>query len=126
MHLLTIDDEVRGRIRKLIAYAKEHPTTLEELRAIFSGEMEAVGYKEEYRLVIAGHYKVVYSQEHQPDGNLYHHLSISVPKRGEGKYPSVPAFELIMEEFGMGSSLSDCARIWDDEGAINAVKKVEE
>lgn len=123
MPVLIIDDSVRDEIKKLIGYAKEHPSTLEDLANIMIGKQQAVGYDTKHYLVISGHYRVVYSQEHQLDRNLYHHLSISVPERGLGKVPSRQAVEMIMEEFGMGDDVMKC-HAWLEDNAVNIIKKI--
>lgn len=124
MAVLIIDDTVREEIGKVIEYAKEHPTTVKDLLAISEGVKQAVGVDSRHSMVISNHYHVVYSLEHQPDGNTYHHLSISVPERDRGKTPSSPAVEMIMEEFGMGNDLKKCDRIWLEDNAVNVLKKI--
>lgn len=122
MPILIIDETIREEIRKVMEYAKEHPTTKDDLFEMKSGQKGPVGDDPRYVMVISNHYRVVYSQEHQIDGNMYHHLSVSVP--GKDKFPSIPAFEMIMDEFGMGKNLYDCTSIWREDRAINVLKQM--
>ncbi len=124
MPVLLIDDSVRGEIKKVIDYAKEHPSTKEDLANIMIGKQQAVGYDTKHYLVISGHYRVVYSQEIQLDDNTYHHLSVSVPDRDTGKCPSRQAVEMIMEEFGMGNDVMKCEAKWLEDNAVNLIKKI--
>ena len=124
MAVLVIDDSVREEIKRVVVYAERHRMTIEDLQAITSGEKFPPGYSDEYCLKISDHYKVVYTQEYQPDDTLYHHLSVSVPGRLSGMIPSPEAVMSIMEEFEMGSDLNDCDDIWLEYNAVNVVKKI--
>lgn len=121
-----MDETVRERIKEIIAYAEAHPMTKDDLKEIIDGKKRPAGDNKNHTMIIFNHYRVVYSQEIQLDGKRYHHLSVSVPKRAQGKMPAVEAVELIMQEFGMGDNVHDCREIWNEDNAINILKKVEE
>lgn len=125
MPILLMDEAVRERIREVVEYAETHPMTTEDLKDIIAGKKQSAGDDNNHVIKLSKHYRVVYSQEIQPDGKWYHHLSVSVPGRTQGKMPSIPVVKLIMEEFGMGNRIFGQAAIWDEDHAINILKKIE-
>jgi hypothetical protein len=119
--VLLIDNSARDKIKKIIDYAKKHPTKKSDLLKIQKGKKPPVGDNTKHSLILSGHYRIVYSREHQIDGRFYHHLSISVPG---GKYPSVPSVEMIAEEFGMGRNMQSWDGLWREGKAINVIKEI--
>jgi len=121
MPVLLIDKSAREKIENIIDYAKKHPTKKSDLLKIKEGKKPPVGDNTKHSLILSGHYRIVYSREHQIDGRFYHHLSISVPG---GKCPSVPSVEMIAEEFGMGRNMQSWNGIWMEGKAVNVIKEI--
>jgi hypothetical protein len=120
------NDAVREKIEVVVKYAVEHPTTLEDLLAICSEEKLAVGYNDNHCLIIPNRYRAVYSLEHQPNGRLYHHLSVSIVGKRKRSVPHPKAVELIAEEFGMLNHMKGWSKIWLEDNAVNVLQEVEE
>jgi hypothetical protein len=124
MSVLLIDASVREQIKRVVKYAGEHPTTLEDLHAISAGEKFAVGYNNNHYLIIPHGYRTVYSLEYQPNGRLYHHLSVSIEGKRKSSAPHPNAVEMIAEEFGMLNHIKGWSGIWLEDNAVNVIQEV--
>jgi len=110
---LIIDTAVRERIAAVKQHASWNIFTRDELKKMIETGY-APGSEGEFVVMIHVGFKVVYSQEEHPIG-LCHHLSVSL--NAAHRAPSIPAVEMIMEEFGFARPLKDCV-VWLDQGVI--------
>jgi hypothetical protein len=76
VRVLQIDDDVRGEIKKAIAYAEAHKFTISDLKSIIKGQMLSAGDDPGFVTYIHDGYRVVYSLEEQLIG-LCKHISVS-------------------------------------------------
>jgi hypothetical protein len=114
MSVLMIGATEREQIAEMIAWAKAHPISFEQLRAgiIDAEDKKTVlhlqdrvpGYTRPARsgqILFPGNFHAAYSCEEQPAG-FCAHLSISVVGRArKGMMPHPEAVRMIAEEFGM-------------------------
>jgi hypothetical protein len=103
---LILDESAKARIAKLVDFAHNHPFTLAHFLAARDGLIPAAGNMDGYSIIIDMGYRIVFSIEHQPSGNV-RHLSMSVGQ--EGKMPSVEAVMILLPLFGFTNELQDCA-----------------
>jgi hypothetical protein len=110
MAVLIIGAIERERIAEMIAYAKAHPLSFDQMReAIMSDrpllklEDRKPGFERppSQHVILPGGYRCAFSIEAQPAG-FCSHLSISVEGRSrKGMMPSLEAVKMIAEEFGV-------------------------
>jgi hypothetical protein len=116
--ILIINDEIRAKIAKIVAYAEAHPIPWEVLCEAALGEKvkhlkltdRKPGFERppSQHLLIPVGFRAAFSVEEQPVGWL-HHLSVSVDKLG--KLPSVEAVREISLAYGM----KNWDRVWTEE-----------
>jgi len=123
VRILTIGDEEKQSIQKVIDFAKLHPVSLKQL----TEKSIVVGNIAEYVCKIPDGFRIVFSFENQPVG-WCRHISISVPDKT--KLPSQPAVEMIVSEFGFPERITDQDNVWIETEvvphAINVIKKLDE
>jgi len=110
MAVLIVGAIEREQIAKVIAYAKAHPISFDVLRKAAVSDRPVLELKDRkpgferppsQHVVFPGGYRAAYSIEVQPPG-LCTHLSISVEGRSrKGMMPSMPAVQMIAQEFGV-------------------------
>lgn len=110
MPVLMIGATEREQIAKLVAYAKAHPLSFDQLRKIGVADPDVLELKDRQpgherppsqHVVFPGGYRAAFSIEQQPPG-FCSHLSISVFGRAKkGMMPSPQAVQMICEEFGV-------------------------
>jgi hypothetical protein len=125
MRVLIINDEIKKKIKNVISYAKCFPFEIKDMKKLSSGQIGPPGDNQNYSVELFSGYRVVFSFEEHPSG-WYKHLSVSVDT--EGKLPSIPSVEVILQEFGFGGNLTimDMDNVWIEKGyAVNIVKKLE-
>lgn len=115
MRPVVLDDAVKARIKEVIAYAREHRTTLDQMKAIMADPKLCVGDRTEYEVMIQFGVRVVYSIEQHP-GGWFHHVSISVNRPGKYIHPIVA--DEILALFGLGPCKT-AATHWNDRIAVN-------
>ena len=111
---LQIGDHEKELIAAVKRYAEEHIYTLDVMKKAIAGEYIAAGDNRNY-VCILGNHRVVYSIEEQPDGNYYHHLSVSVPDKG--RYPKPVVVDLILSQFGINANVKSANHTWIEEKA---------
>lgn len=123
--ILQIDDDVLKEVEKVKKYAFEHPYGEAYRSLVVSGDALPVGDNPEHVVHIHDGYRVVYSIS-TLKSKKFHHLSISVNKKG--KYPGIPDAQVIMDLFGMGKDVNDLDNVWLEKEmeAVNLLKEVEE
>jgi len=110
MAVLIIGATEREKIAEIIAYAKAHPLSFDQLRKSAVAEAETVRLEDRQpgherppsqHVIFPGGYRAAFSIEAQPAG-LCTHLSISVFGRSKkGMMPSPQAVAMIAQEFGV-------------------------
>ena len=105
MRPLVIDEELKSNISKLVAYAEKNPFTMDDCLDVYNKAMEPAGDMKHYSLVLPFGYRIVYSIEQQPMGNV-RHLSISVD--ADGKLPNIVVSQEIMKLIGFDNELEEC------------------
>ena len=136
MRALVITDRTRQRAKEIKDYAESHVISSEDLVHMTAGRLKSPGDNPKFVMHIDFGYRVVYSQEIQPEQGRCHHLSVSLDKKG--RYPVPEAVSAIMEMFGLGkpdfSQLDDdnalvaggILLVWSDENSqsVNVLMKV--
>ncbi len=105
MRPLIIIPETINAIGKLVDYAEKNPFTMDDLLDIKNGDMECAGENINYMCTIPVGFKVVYSIEKQPKGDV-RHLSMSVSTAG--RVPNFVAVQEIMNLIGFDNKLDKC------------------
>jgi hypothetical protein len=105
MRPLIIDDEARAAVAKVLAHALEEENYYEPGLSAQPPGLDA------RHVVLLNTYRCVFSITKDPQGNLYRHLSISVP--AEGKYPHEFAAMSIAEIFGFTGRHGDSSNFPD-------------
>jgi hypothetical protein len=110
MAMLMIGETEREKIAEIVAYAKAHPVTFDQLRKGAFTDAEVVELKDRkpgferppsQHVLFPGGYRAAYSVEQQAAG-LCTHISVSVwGRHKKGAMPSPQAVEMICEEFGV-------------------------
>jgi hypothetical protein len=122
MAVLIIGDTERAKIAEMIAYAKAHPLTLDDVRRsavpdtnVVKLEERRAGWAplpESQQIEFPGGFRAVFSIEQQAAG-FCTHLSVSVYGRStKGAMPSPEAVGLIANEFGVEFPAD---RMWMEE-----------
>lgn len=129
MRPLFLTPEVQAAATQLIAYAREHPVSVADLRRMKAGDLPAVGAHPQFAIEIPMGFRVVYSHEMQPVLGHCRHLSISVDREGKG--PGVEAVNAIAKLFGFKEGIMSADHNWiehDEDGsdhfAINLLQRV--
>lgn len=117
MRPLIIDNNLKDKIGKLVAYAEKHPFTIDNLQDIKKKVREVPGDMEGYVLLLPFGYKIVFSIELQPAGKV-RHLSMSVDE--DGKLPNPGVVGEIMKLIGFDNEMEDCTIYMED---ISPVRK---
>lgn len=123
---LIIDDEAKEKIKKLIAYAEQHPYTMDDLLDIYNKQKEPPGDNKEFTIYLQVGFRVVFSIEEQNQG-LFKHLSVSVDHKEKDTFPSIQAVRVIAKLMGFKREVKDCiVRLEDlgDRGAINVFEAI--
>jgi hypothetical protein len=122
MRLVQIDDYVRNEVIKVKQYALEHPFGVKQAEAVLAGTSLPVGDNPDHVVHIHDGIRAVYSVDIHND-KKYHHLSLS----SETGYPGIPEAEMVLEVFGMGTSVQNLESVWIEENmrAINFLKEFE-
>jgi hypothetical protein len=126
MSVLAIGATERARIAELLALAAANP--VDPATAQATADKDIASYRkfmESMTVVLPVGYYVTYSHERQSFG-LARHISISMDR--PSKMPSIPAVEMILQEFGM-EPMRGSPGLWiEDVGpavkAINIVQPV--
>jgi len=106
---LIINQATRESIKKLVAFATEHPFSLNDLKKMMAGTKPPPGDMEGYQLSV-GDFRCVLTVEEQPFG-MCRHLSVSVNDDGEAPDPTIVL--LFMKGFGFKSeSLDKVEGLW--------------
>lgn len=123
--IIQIDNDVRKEVEKVKKYAFEHPYGEAYRSLVISKDALPVGDNPEHVVHIHDGYRVVYSITVH-NSKKYHHLSVSVGKKGN--YPGIPDTQIIMDLFGMGKDINDLDNVWLEKEmeAVNLLKEVEE
>jgi len=110
MAALIIGATEREKIAEIVAYAKAHPLTFDQLRNSIVADTDTLKLEDRnpehvrpasQHVIFPGGYRAAFSIEAQPAG-LCTHLSISVFGRSKkGMMPSPQAVESICQEFGV-------------------------
>jgi hypothetical protein len=122
MAVLIIGVAERRRIAEIIAYAKAHPITFDDIRKcavpadtkVLKLDERPPGMErpESQHIVLPGGFRAAFSIEDQPAG-LCSHLSISVEGRPQkGRTPNPQAVAMIAQEFGVPFPAD---RMWVEE-----------
>lgn len=111
MSVLVLDPPAKSEIQKVISFAEGNRIDLYEMKKIRDGLRRPVGDFPEYVCFLSDNYRVVYCIEEQPLG-WCRHISVSI---GQKKLPSIPAVELIMDEFGFVPNIQGCVNVWLEE-----------
>ena len=121
MRPLVIDNDAKAKIAEVIAFAEDHkyPKAYMEMR--MTGKAGVPGDMDQYICFLQVGYKCVYTIEEQPEPlGWCHHLSISVDN--PSRVPSVPAVELLMQEFGITRKLKEeGVLVWVEDTTPKAV-----
>jgi len=127
MRPLLIDNDAKANIAAVVEYAKTHKYPRSYMQMLLDGVDALVADLEVAGELIQVGYKCVYTIEEHPGGWM-HHLSVSVDN--PAKVPSIPAFMMIMKEFGIETDINDKenAHVWIEEEispkAVNIVAKM--
>ncbi len=105
MRPLIIDEELKSKISALVAYAEKNPFSMDNVLDVYNNEMAPAGDMDQYTLILPFGYKIVYSIENQPVGNV-RHLSMSID--ADGKLPSTVVVKIIMKMIGFENEIEDC------------------
>jgi len=121
--VLNIDEYVLNEVKKVIAYASEHPYDENYRKLQLAGDVYPVGDNPDHVVHIHQGFRVVYSITISK-GKSYHHLSISI--KDKGRFPSVEQTQIIMDLFGMGDNIKKLDTVWLEEeiGAVNLLKEI--
>lgn len=120
MRPLIIGQDEKVALQKLAKFAEEHPL-------IVDGSIPGVpvGDNPDFVVKLPFGYRVVFSIEDQP-GGMVRHLSMSVDT--PWKVPNPLAVEMVMQEIGFESPLSDCIKRFEDTSpahtAVNVWEKI--
>ena len=102
MRPLIIDQKATEAIQSVIKYADEHRVDLDAMKKAVEDQKTSAADDPSHICYLTKGYRIVFSIEQQKDESWYRHLSVSVDD--PEKMPSIPAVELIMEQFGFESS----------------------
>lgn len=118
MRVLVIDDFSKARIKRLREYAENNPLTTQDVLDTIDGKKGPIGDDPNHVVHLFDNFRIVYSVEQQPEGTFKH---ISVSLKDTDKLPSLQAFELILEAFGMPDT-ANCVHMWIEERtSVNAL-----
>ena len=126
MRPLIIDFETKQKIKSVIEYAEQNRIDHFQMIEIEAGILPPVGDNPNHCVSIFSGFRVVFSIEEHPIG-WCRHFSVSV--NADEKLPSIPATELLLQEFGFGEnkSIHDFDNVWlEDEYIVNVIQLIEE
>jgi len=125
VRVLYINEIIKENIQRMIKNAEANKIDINQMRKISEGLLPAVGYDANFTCNIEHGFKVVFSIEQQLDKNWYRHMSVSI--NDKSKLPSIPAVELLMQEFGFIGGIHDCDHVWIERNispmAVNIIQK---
>ena len=101
MSVLVIGEEEKKAIARLIKHAEANVLSIAEVKATAAGQANPIGDNYDFRLELPKDFRVVFSFEQQPQGEM-RHISISLDPRNHkpGCCPSPHAVNMLLEEFG--------------------------
>ena len=123
MTLLILGEGENEKLKTLKEYAEQHPVSLDDLFDQVNGERDSVGTMPEYTRHIPDGFKIVFSIEKQPPGDI-RHMSVSCKKEA----PPVEAVKLIIEKLGYKHQLESgkCHIYMEDvDDGVQAVNVIE-
>ncbi len=125
MRALIIGQEEKQKLQALVAHAEKNIFSIDDLLDTFNKELSPAGELAGFVCDIPNGYKVVFSINRTPAGNL-RHLSVSVDT--PGRMPSPESVEMIMKEIGFENGMMNCKLWLEDIGenhkAINIVEPI--
>jgi hypothetical protein len=127
MRPLVIDNDAKAKIAEVIAYAENHKYNKDYMALRMTGKAGVPGDMDSYICYLQVGYKCVYTIEEQPEPlGWCHHLSVSVDN--PARVPSIPAVELLMQEFGITRKLKEeGVHVWIEDvtpKAVNILAKI--
>lgn len=121
-----IDEDVKLKINNLVAHAEKNPFSMDDLLDLMNKQGKPAGDFDEFSLDLPFGYRIVYSIEQQPPGDV-RHLSISVSE--DGKLPNDIVVREVMKLIGFDNELENCmVRLEDispNRQAINVLEVIE-
>jgi len=126
--VMIIDKGVQSRIEQVKLYCEKNPLNSDDMFDINAGVKNPPGGDERHIVVIPNSYKVVYTQEHQPNAGLCHHISVSIPPPN---MPNLEAVRMVLKEFGMNpdfekNSIVTLEDLPEGNKAVNIIEPVKE
>lgn len=122
MRPLIIGQEEKLQLSTLRQFAEYHPYSMDDMLDVKNGELAAPGLVREYQRLIPFEFKVVFTVEEHVKGK-YRHLSVSIPG---GKYPSIEAVGILMEELGFVQKIGSSGIIvfMEEQQFINVMEQI--
>lgn len=126
---LIMDNNVRERIRELIATAQAHPVDMNRLARTIKtpdGKARHMAQMNKQTVLIPLAFMVTFSIEHGHPCGTCRHMSMSVQRKG--RVPNEHGLWLVAQEFGFMGNLKKCS-IYEEQllghgVAINVVQPV--
>lgn len=128
-----IDDNVRARAKEVVAYARAHRLNAHDMmrasKHADAGILQPVGHDVKRQLYIPMGFILVYSIEQHPEGDWFHHVSMSSGAKGRAPLPQ--AIDMALEAMGIPERINDAVHVWLEdlsggEKAVNVLLKFSE
>ena len=118
---LIIDDSVKESLKSLANHAAKNPYSTDDLLDLMNKQIPPPGDLPEFVRELPFGYRVVFTIEHQPVGNV-RHLSMSVDS--PDMMPNVESVKAVMEILGF-DSIENCKIYPEDLGSRQAINILE-
>lgn len=109
-----IDEAFINSMKELSDYAENNHFTMDDLLDVYNNQLSPAGDHTEYTRILPFGYKVVFTIEEQPAGNV-RHLSMSVDE--DDKLPNEIVIREVMKQLGFGKPMEECALHLEDISA---------